>query len=123
MSLLDTLLGQAGNLNIAGIAQAAGIDPALAQTAVTALAAAHNQPGDTVDTAAAQTGIDSGTLNSVVGAMGGHEGLGQIVQLAEANPQLVTGILGALTGGGAAGGAGGGAAGLMGLASAFFSKT
>ena len=31
----------------------------------------------------------SGTLNSVVGALGGHEGLGYIVQMAEQNPQLV----------------------------------
>ena len=120
MSLLDTLLGQAGNLDIAGIAQQVGIDPAVAQQAVGALAAAHNQPGDTVDTAAQQTGIDPGTLNSVVGALGGHEGLGNIVQMAEQNPQLVQGLLSAVTGGGAASGGLGGL--LGGLAGAFFNK-
>ena len=120
MSLLDTLLGQAGNLNIAGIAQQVGIDPNIAQQAVTALAAAHNQPGDTVDTAAQSSGIDANTLNSVVGALGGHEGLGSIVQIAEQNPALIQGILGAVTGGGAAAGGIGGL--LGGLASAFFNK-
>lgn len=119
MSLLDTLLGQAGNLDIASIAQQAGIDPAIAQQAVGALAAAHNEPGDTVDTAAQASGIDAGTLNSVVGALGGHEGLGNIVQIAEQNPQLVQSILGAVTGGGAGGGLGGL---LGGLAGAFFKK-
>ncbi|MBS0254329.1 MAG: hypothetical protein JSS36_03725 [Proteobacteria bacterium] len=119
MSLLDTLLGQAGNLNIAGIAQQAGIDPNMAQQAVSALAAAHNQPGDTVDTAAQASGIDAGTLNSVVGALGGHEGLGNIVQIAEQNPQLLQGILGAVTGAAGSGGIGGL---LGGLASAFFNK-
>ena len=119
MSLLDTLLGQAGNLDIADIAQQAGIDPALAQQAVGALAAAHNEPGDTVDMAAQQTGIDANTLNSVVGALGGHEGLGNIVSLAEQNPQLVQGILGALGGGAGSGGLGGL---IGGLAGAFFNK-
>jgi hypothetical protein len=115
MSLFDTLLGQAGNLDIAGIAQQAGIDPAVAQQAVGALAAAHNQPGDTVDTAAQSSGIDPDTLNSVVGALGGHEGLGQIVSVAEQNPQLLQGIMGAVGGGGLGGVLGG-------LAGSFFNK-
>ena len=113
MSLLDSVLGQlgGGNLDVAGIAQQVGIDPSLAQTAIAALGQAHGQDGDTVETAAAASGIDANTLSQVVGALGGHEGLGQIASTLASNPQLVQGVLGAL-GGGSAGG-------LAGLAASF----
>ena len=111
MSLFDMLTGVLGNnVDVASIAQQAGIDPAVASQAVAALGAAHNQDGDTVATASAQTGIDSDTLNSVMGALGGHEGLGQIAQTLESNPQVLSSLTGML------GGQGGGASGLMGMA-------
>ena len=116
MSLFDSLLGQlGGNLDVAAIASQVGIDPAIAQQAIDALGAAHNQEGDTVDTAAAQTGIDPGTLSQITGLLGGHEGLGQVAQLVESKPQLVSSLLGAITGG-----EGGG---LMGLAQGLFKKS
>ncbi|MBU6266213.1 MAG: hypothetical protein KGN34_01650 [Sphingomonadales bacterium] len=88
MSMLDSILGQVGgNLDVAGIASKFGIDPALAQQAVTALAGAHAQPGDTVETAAAQTGIDSGMLGQIASHLGGEGGLGQLSQMLQNNPQ------------------------------------
>ena len=87
MSLLDSILGQAGNLDIAGLAAKVGVDPALAQQAVTALAGAQTQPGDTVATAAAQTGIDSGLLGQIAGHLGGEGGLAQIASALQSNPQ------------------------------------
>jgi hypothetical protein len=88
MSLLDSLLGQAGqNVDVAGIAGKLGIDPSIAAQAIAALGAAHSQPGDTVDTAANQTGIDSGTLTQVCQELGGSEGLGQLNQVMQDHPQ------------------------------------
>lgn len=88
MSLLDSVLGQLqGNVDIAGLAARVGIDPAMAQQAVAALASAHAQPGDTVETAAAQTGIDSGLIGQVAAQLGGEGGLGQLSQMIAQHPQ------------------------------------
>ena len=118
MSLLDSLLGMAGqNIDVAGIAEKFGIDPALAAQAVAALGAAHSQPGDTVDTAAGQTGIDTGTLSQIAQELGGGEGLGQLNQVMQDHPQAAA-LLSAFTGGGDNSGGG-----IMGLAKGFFGKS
>jgi hypothetical protein len=81
MSLLDGLLGQLGqNVDVANLAAKVGLDPALG--------AAHPQPGDTVATAAAQTGIDSGVLAQMVEHIGGEGALGNFASLIAANPQV-----------------------------------
>lgn len=96
MSLLDSVLSQVGgNLDVASIASRFGIDPALAQQAVTALAGAQPQPGDTIAAAAQQTGIDAGLLAQIAGQLGGEGGLGQIASALAANPQAA-GLLGML---------------------------
>lgn len=88
MSILDGLLGQvSGSPEIANLAAKVGIDPAVAEKAVAALGAAHSQPGDTVDTAAAQTGIDTGTLTQIVEHMGGESALGHFSQIMASHPQ------------------------------------
>ena len=93
MSLLDSILSQVGgNVDIASIAGKVGIDPAMAQQAVTALAAAHPQEGDTVQTAAAQSGIDPAMLTQVMSSMGGEGALGQVSQMIQAHPDVVAGI-------------------------------
>jgi hypothetical protein len=117
MSLLDSLLGQAGqNLDVAGIAEKFGIDPALASQAIAALGAAHSQPGDTVATASDQTGIDTGTLSQIAQELGGSAGLGQLNQVMQDHPQAAS-LLGMLIGGGESGG------GLLGFAKGLFGKT
>lgn len=93
MGLLGGILGQvAGNLDIGSIAQQVGIDPALAEKAVAALGKAHTEPGSTIDSAAASTGLDAGTLGQIVQQLGGEGGLGQLSDLLKNNPQ-VAGIL------------------------------
>lgn len=88
MSILDGILGQLGsNVDIAKLASKVGLDPALAEKAVAALGAAHPQPGDTVATAASQTGIDSGTLSQIVDQIGGDGALAKVSQLIGENPQ------------------------------------
>ncbi len=82
MSLLDGILGQVtSNVDIANLAAKVGISPEQAEAAVGALAKAHPQPGDTVDTAAAETGLDSGILSQIVGHIGGEGSLGQFASL------------------------------------------
>jgi hypothetical protein len=124
MSILDSILGQVGgNMDIAGIATKLGIDPATAQQAVSALAGAHAQPGDTVETAAAQTGIDSGTLGQIVSHLGGEGGLGQISQLIQGHPEasnLLTMFGGSAAGGEGQAGGQGGVAGVLGMAKGLF---
>ncbi len=118
MSLLDSLLGQAGqNIDVAGIAEKFGIDPATAAQAVAALGAAHAQPGDTVDTASDQTGSDSGTLSGIAQELGGSAGLGQLNQAMQDHPQAA-GLLSQFTGGGEGGGGG-----LLGFAEGLFGKS
>jgi len=119
MSLLDSVLGQlGGQVDLASIAAQVGIDPAVAQTAVAALGQAHVQEGDTVEAAAAQTGLDSDTLNQVMGALGGTEGLGQVATLLQNNPQVLSTISGFLD----RDGDGSPVNDLLGMAKGFFGK-
>lgn len=99
MSMLDGLLGQiAENVDVKNLAAKVGLSPEQAEQAITALAHAHPQPGDTVAQASQQTGIGGDVLQQIVGHIGGEGSLGQFASLL--------------------GGEGG--AGLAGLASGFF---
>lgn len=116
MSLFDSLLGQLGpNVDIGGIAQRFGIDPATAQSALAALGQAHNEPGDTVDGAAASTGLDPQLLSGIAQHIGGEGALGQLAQGLANNPQLIQSVLGHFGQQGE-----GGLGGLLGAASGFF---
>lgn len=93
MSLFDSILGQVGqNTDIANMATKLGIDPAMAEKAVAALAQQHTQPGDTVEAAAAQTGLDSGTMGQVLEHLGGEGALGQVNQMINDHPQIMAGL-------------------------------
>ena len=85
MSLLNGLLGQlAGNVDIENLAQKIGLSPEHVEAAVTALAAAHIQPGDTIEGAAASTGLPLDKLQEIVGHIGGEGSLGQFASLLHA---------------------------------------
>ncbi|NBC35693.1 hypothetical protein GTZ99_03885 [Novosphingobium sp. FSY-8] len=119
MSVLDSVLSQlGGNVDIASIAAKVGIDPAVAQNAVAALSQAHAQPGDTVDAAAAQTGLDAATLQQVIGAMGGESNLGQLAQQVVGHPQFQS-VLGMLD----RNGDGSAIDDVLGMAKGFFGKS
>jgi len=93
MSLLDSIIGQAGSQSaIRTIAEKLGVDPSIAETAVAALGKAHPEPGDTVQAASAKTGIDAGMLGQIVEQLGGETALGQISEQLRNNPQA-SGIL------------------------------
>ncbi len=96
MSMFDGILGQlAGNIDIGSIASQVGIDPAMAEKAIAALGKEHPEPGDTVVTAAASTGIDAGTLGRIVSQLGGEGAHGQISGMLKDNPQAAS-LLGIL---------------------------
>ena len=90
MSILDSIMKQvAGSPDtVASLAAKVGIDPALTEKAVAALGASHLKEGDTVEMAAAQTGIDAGALSGIVSQLGGEEALGSIASQMQENPAL-----------------------------------
>jgi hypothetical protein len=85
MSLINGLLGQlAGNVDIENLAQKIGLSPEHVEAAVAALGAAHSQPGDTVETAAASTGLPVEKLEEIVEHIGGEGALGRFASLLKA---------------------------------------
>jgi hypothetical protein len=82
MGMLDGLLGQmAGNVDVKNLAEKVGLSPDMAEQAITALGQAHAAPGDTVETAAAQTGVAPDILQQIVGHIGGEGALGHFASL------------------------------------------
>ncbi|HEX4693716.1 hypothetical protein [Sphingomonas sp.] len=100
MSILDGILGQVNsNLDIKNMAAKVGITPEQAEAAVAALVKAHPEPGSTVDSAAASTGLDSGILDQIVGHLGGEGALGHLSGLLGGDAGGIMGKLSGLTGG------------------------
>lgn len=96
MSLLDGILGQiGGNVDVANLAAKVGIDPSVAEKAIAALGQAHQEPGDTLEGAAAKTGLDTGILGQLVQQIGGEGSLGTFANLLKDNPQASS-VLGML---------------------------
>ena len=86
MSFLDGLLSQVTeNVDIQNLAAKVGLTPEQAESAVAALGQAHTAPGDTVDTAAASTGLPADILQQIVGHIGGEGSLGQFAVLLQNN--------------------------------------
>ena len=82
MSLLDGILGQlSNNPTVDNLAAEVGLSPEQVEQAVHALGQAHPQPGDTVTTAAQQTGLPMDKLQEIVGHIGGEGALGQFASL------------------------------------------
>jgi hypothetical protein len=82
MSMLDGLLGQlAGNVDIKNLAAKVGLSPEQVESAVAALGQAHPEPGDTVQTAAENTGLPTDILQQIVGHIGGEGSLGQFASM------------------------------------------
>ncbi len=78
MSVLDGLLSKVtDNVDIGNLAEKVGLDPSQVESAVASLAKSHDAPGDTVETAAADTGLDSGKLSEIVDNLGGEGALGK----------------------------------------------
>lgn len=121
MSLFDSILSQVGsNVDVANMAAKLGISPEQAEQAIGALAQAHPQPGDTVETAAQSTGLDAGVLQQIVGHIGGEGSLGQFAQMIQGGE--AGGLLGKLGGMLDRDGDGSPLNDIAGMASSFFGK-
>ncbi len=76
MGMLDGLIGQVMQSHeVENLAARVGLSADQVAAAVTALTAAHPQPGDTVQTAADSTGLPTGKLNEVLSHIGGEGAL------------------------------------------------
>ena len=77
MSILDGILKNIGGApdDVANLATKIGIDPAMAEKAISALGMTHQMDGDTVTLAAEKTGLSPDILNQVVSAIGGEGSL------------------------------------------------
>jgi|SRR5206468_1072087 hypothetical protein len=94
MSLLDGILGQlSGNATVENLAAKVGMTPEQVEQAVAALGQAHAAPGDTVTTAADQTGLPQDKLQEIVSHLGGE---GSLAQMASLLPEGGGGILGSI---------------------------
>ena len=88
MSILNSIFGQFGQqVDIANMAEKIGIDPALAEKAVVALGQSHQEAGDTLEGAAAKTGLDNGVLGQIVEHIGGEGSLGEFARTLQDHPQ------------------------------------
>lgn len=105
MGLLDGILKNiAGSPDdVAGLAAKIGIDPKMAEMAISALGKGHKDPGDTIEVASKSSGIDAGTLGQVRDALGGEGSLasigGMLDRDGDGNPlNDIAGIAGGLFG-------------------------
>ena len=95
MSLLDGILGQlSNNPTIDNLAAKVGLTPEQVEQAVAALGQAHSAPGDTVSTAAEQTGLPQDKLSEIVGHIGGEGALGQFATLLQQDGGGILGSFG-----------------------------
>ena len=78
MSLLDQALSQFGGTDLDAIAAKAGLTPEQVQSAVAALGRSMPEPGDTVGSAAAKTGLPVEAVEAVLQHMGGEDTLARI---------------------------------------------
>jgi hypothetical protein len=89
MSILDEVLkGIAGSPDdVVNLAEKVGISPAMAERAIAALGQSHQMQGDTVELAAAQTGLEPSVLTNIVGQIGGEGSLTNFASMLENHPQ------------------------------------
>jgi hypothetical protein len=95
MSMLDGILGQlSNNPTVENLAAKVGLSPEQVEQAVAALGQAHTAPGDTVATAAGQTGLPTDKLQEIVGHIGGEGSLGQFAELLQQDSGGIMGSVG-----------------------------
>ena len=82
MGLFDSILGQVtDNPTVKNMAEKLGIDPADAAKAIAALGEAHGEEGDTVEGAAAKTGMSTDILSQIREQIGGEGSLGKFASM------------------------------------------
>lgn len=91
MSVFDSILGQVSSaVDVQNLATKLGIEPAQAESAIAALAAGHQAKGDTVETAAENTGLEAGLLQQIVEHLGGEGALTQFASILGEHPDALS---------------------------------
>ncbi|MFZ9395355.1 MAG: hypothetical protein ACO25F_04735 [Erythrobacter sp.] len=92
MSLFDGVLQKIAGApdDVKHLAEKVGIAPEMAEKAIAALGHAHQMKGDTVELAAANTGLDTGTLGQIVNQIGGEGSLMEFSNMIRDNPQAAS---------------------------------
>ena len=95
MSILDGLMQQvAGSPDtVASLAEQVGLDPAMVEKAVAALAQSQPEDGDTVELAAQKTGFDMTALTGIVSQMGGENDMGDLASRMDGEQGGVSGVM------------------------------
>lgn len=82
MGMLDGLLGQISDqVDVENLAKKLGLDPEQVTKAVSALAQAHFQQGDTATLAAENTGLSVDTIKQVIEHIGGEGSIERYAQM------------------------------------------
>jgi len=96
MSLLNGILNQISDTaTVENLAAKVGLSPEQVEQAVAALGQAHASEGDTVTTAAQQTGLPQDKLQEIVGHIGGEGALGRFASLLQ-EEGAASGIIGSI---------------------------
>jgi hypothetical protein len=104
MSMMEMLLGQVRqHVDVDNLAGKVGLPAGQVEKAIAALAHEHSQPGDTVTTAAARTGIDTGIMGEIMNQVGGEGSIARYAQMldrdGDGNPlNDIAGLAGGLLG-------------------------
>ncbi|MEQ7874713.1 hypothetical protein ABDK56_11990 [Sphingomonas sp. ASV193] len=86
MGVLDGMLSQlGGDATVDNLAAKFGLPADKVETAMAALSQAHQEEGDTVQSAAASTGLPPEKLSQIVDHIGGEGALGQFASLLQGN--------------------------------------
>ena len=96
MSIFNSILGEVSNTpTVQNLAAKVGMSPEQVEQAIAALGQAHASDGDTVTTAAEQTGLPQDKLSEIVGHLGGEASLGRFASILQQDG-AAGGILGGL---------------------------
>ena len=95
MGIFDSIMGQVSeHADVGNLAAKLGLPPEVAEKAIAALGQSHGEPGDTIQGAAAKTGLDAGVLSQIVAQIGGEGSLSQYASML--NNPAAKGVLGML---------------------------
>lgn len=81
MGLLDVLAGEAMGLDVAALSAKVGLNSATVEQVLAALGKAHNDPGDTVSAAVAETGVARDKVQTLLAELGGEDALAKVAGL------------------------------------------
>ncbi len=88
MGIFDSMISQFGEgMNAQAVADRLDLPTDKVEQAIAALSIAHSQPGDTVATAAASSGLSSVQIKCIVDELGGENALNKLSDLLGKGPR------------------------------------